>query len=374
MDTSLIASRMKPKSEPNLDTHNKLVAIKSLNWHRVYIQGLNGETRMPRARNTIISLDDTPYYHCVARCVRRAFLCGVDHYSGNNYEHRRQWLEDKLHSTAAAFAIRLCAYAVMSNHYHVVLHVRIDLANGWSDRDVVTRWHSLFSGNLLSQRFLLGESLSDIQMELLSKDIETWRARLCDISWYMRIVNEAIARKANQEDGCTGCFWEGRFKSQALLDDRALLACMAYVDLNPIRASMSDSPEKSDHTCVKQRIDALERNRPEKKTIESFVGSQADEIGISFRLIEYLELIDWTGRVLRDEQLPSGYKRGAIDNALPPILERLAFNDEAWTILTTKFELQFKHWVGSESIVKQTYSDKHYQRIPSTANHRNLLG
>jgi hypothetical protein len=119
---------------------------------------------------------------------------------------------------------------------------------------------------------------------------------------------------------------------------------------------------------MKQRIDALEKNRPEKKTIESFVGSQADEIGIPFRLTEYLELIDWTGRVLRDD------KHDVIDNALPPILERLAFNDEAWMILTTKFELQFKHWVGSENIVKQTYSDKHYQRIPSTANHRNLFG
>jgi hypothetical protein len=229
----------------------------------------------------------------------------------------------------------------------------------------VTRWHSLFSGNLLSQRFLLGEPLSDIQAKLLHKDIETWRARLCDISWYMRIVNEAIARKANAEDQCTGRFWEGRFKSQALLDERALLACMAYVDLNPVRASMSDSPETSDHTCVKQRIGALEKNQPEKRTIELFVGNQADQVGIPFRLIEYLELVNWTGRILRDG------KRGAVDNALPPILERLAFNEEAFT---TKFEQQFNHWVGSENIVRQTYSDKHYQRIPSTAKHKNLFG
>ena len=149
---------------------------------------------------------------------------------------------------------------------------------------------------------------------------------------------------------------------------------MAYVDLNPVRASMSDSPETSDHTCVKQRIDALEKNQPEKKTIESFVGSKADEIGLPFKLIDYLELVDWTGRVIRDEQLPSGYKRGEIDDSLPPILERLALTGEAWKILTTKFEQQFSHWAGSENIVKQTYSDKHYQRIPSTANHKNLFG
>lgn len=323
---------------------------------------------MPRARNTIISLDDTPYYHCVARCVRRAFLCGVDHYSGNSYEHRRQWLEDKLHATAAAFAIKLCAYAVMSNHYHVVLHVRADLANAWSDRDVVRRWHTLFSGNLMSQRFILDETLSPIQAKLLAKDIELWRARLSDISWYMRIVNEAIARRANAEDRCTGRFWEGRFKSQALLDECALLACMAYVDLNPIRASMAETPEASEHTCVKQRVDALKQNQSEKPTIESFTGSQAQAIGIPFKLIEYLELIDWTGRIIRDD------KRGKISERLPPILERLSFNQDAWKILTTQFEQQFKQWVGSEQIVKQAYSDKHYQRIPSTERHRALLG
>lgn len=323
---------------------------------------------MPQARNTIISLDDTPYYHCVARCVRRAFLCGVDHYSGSNYEHRRQWLEDKLHATASAFAIKLCAYAVMSNHYHVVLHVRADLAAHWSDREVLQRWHSLFSGNLISQRFLANEPLNNIQTKLLSKDIKLWRTRLCDISWYMRIVNEAVARKANKEDNCTGRFWEGRFKSQALLDERALLSCMAYVDLNPVRATMADSPEGSDHTCIKQRITSLEKNQSEKQTIESFVGNQAEAIGIPFKLCDYLELVDWTRRILRED------KRGHIDNKLPPILERLSFNEDAWKVLTTAFEQQFKQWVGSEQIVKQVYSDKHYERIPSTAKHKALLG
>ncbi|RBP49923.1 hypothetical protein DFR28_103355 [Arenicella xantha] len=122
----------------------------------------------------------------------------------------------------------------MSNHYHVVLRVRPEISAAWSDREVVRRWHSLFSGNVLSQRFMKGDVLDSVLRARLQLDIVEWRSRLTDISWFMRIVNEFIAREANKEDNCTGRFWEGRFKSQALLDDRALLSCMAYVDLNPM--------------------------------------------------------------------------------------------------------------------------------------------
>jgi REP element-mobilizing transposase RayT len=323
---------------------------------------------MTQPRETIVSVADTPYYHCVSRCVRRAFLCGQDHYSGKDYEHRRQWLEDKLHKTAKAFAIKLCAYAVMSNHYHVVLHIRPDLSNGWSDREVVKRWHLLFRGNLISQRYLANDVLLDAQRERLGEDIALWRERLCSPSWYMRIVNEAIARRANTEDNCKGRFWEGRFKSQALLDERALLACMAYVDLNPVRAKMAQNPEESEHTSVKARITALQKNISAQVTIAEFIGSNPDEHGLPFLLKDYLELTDWTGRLIRED------KRGSIDDQLPPILERLSLTQDAWKILTTRFEQEFKQWVGSEHIVRQVYSDKKYQRIPSTDHHRTLLG
>ena len=323
---------------------------------------------MTLPRSTLVSLADTPYYHCVARCVRRAYLCGVDSYSGTNYEHRRQWLEDKLHKTATAFSIKLCAYAVMSNHYHVVLRVQPDMAEAWSEREVIRRWHSLFSGNMLSQRFMNGDVLDTVLYKRLLEDVETWRSRLCDISWYMRIVNEFIAREVNKEDDCTGRFWEGRFKSQALLDERALLSCMAYVDLNPIRAKIAKTPETSNHTSIKARIDSLNSQTATQRNLEDFTGIRADTNGLPFKLADYIELVDWTGRIMRQD------RRGAIAAELSPILERLALNTDAWQVLTTQFETQFQYWVGSEHIVRQVCSDKHYQRIPSTLNHRQLLG
>jgi REP element-mobilizing transposase RayT len=317
---------------------------------------------MTQARSTLVSASDTPYYHCISRCVRRAFLCGYDSHSHTDYEHRRQWLEDKLNKTANVFAVNLCAYAVMSNHYHVVVHIHTDIATTWSKREVVRRWHSLFNGTYLSQRFDAREPLLPTQLEVLDHDIEIWRERLCSLSWFMKVVNESIARRANLEDQCTGHFWESRFKSQALLDERALLSCMAYVDLNPIRAKMANSPKTSDHTCIKSRIETLNGHRKPTLSIENFVGSKPDKTGLPFVLRDYLELVDWTGRIVRED------KRGKINSSLPPILERLSLDRNSWLILTTQFERQFGQWVGSEHIVRQVYSDRHYQRIPSTNN------
>jgi REP element-mobilizing transposase RayT len=322
---------------------------------------------MTLPRKSRVSLHDTPFYHCVSRCVRRAFLCGLDRYSGNDYQHRRDWLEDKLLATAEVFAIRLCAYSVMSKHYHVVLHVRPDVARSWSDLEVVQHWHRLFNGSIFSQRFALGESLSKAERRVLKSDIRKWRARLTDISWFMRIVNEFIARQANQEDQCTGRFWEGRFKSQALLDERAILSCMAYVDLNPIRANMAKAPESSEHTSIKKRIELLSLGQPTPGSMEVFVGIQEQNIGIPFILQGYLELVDWTGRIIRDD------KRGAIESDLPPLLRRLSLDGDSWKILTTEFELRFKPWVGSEHIMRQVCSDKHYQRSGSMRSSRLLL-
>ncbi len=159
---------------------------------------------MPQSRKTQVSLIDTPYYHCVSRCVRRSFLCGEDKFTGQSYEHRRSWVEERLLFLSSVFSISICAYAVMSNHTHVVVCVDKDTADGWSTEEVVKRWHQMYQGTLLSQRYQRGDKLSKGECISLDETVTIYRQRLYDISWLMRNLNEYIAREANKEEGCTG--------------------------------------------------------------------------------------------------------------------------------------------------------------------------
>ncbi|MDX2504798.1 MAG: hypothetical protein QNL62_10020 [Gammaproteobacteria bacterium] len=165
-----------------------------------------------------------------------------------------------------------------------------------------------------------------------------------DISWFMRCLNEHIARKANAEDKCTGCFWKGRFKSQALLNEQALLACMAYVDLNPIRADICDTLEESEYTSVRQRIEAITSKSGKGPVIKlaNFISSSQAEEGIPFSLKDYLELTDWTGRSVRAE------KRGLIKSGIPKILQKLNLDEQTWVDTVQSFSNDFHTFVGPE--------------------------
>ena len=243
------------------------------------------EARMATARNRQISLIDTPYYHCISRCVRRAFLCGEDKVTGQSFEHRRGWVKDKLLGLSQVFSIDVCTYAVMSNHTHIVLCVDEAQANAWSVDEILARWHQLFKGTLLTQQYCRGEALIEPLYQIVLETAEIYRQRLTDISWFMRILNENIARQANAEDNCTGRFWEGRFKSQALLDEAAVAACMVYVDLNPIRANIANTPESSEYTGIEQRISAVVQGKQPKQLLP-FAGNPRKNMpkGLAFKL------------------------------------------------------------------------------------------
>jgi len=317
---------------------------------------------MTRPRSALVSLADTPWYHCVSRCVRRAYLCGVDAATGKDFEHRRGWIVDKIKELAALFAIDVAAYAVMSNHYHLVVRVDSDRAAGWSDEEALQRWTQVFEGPLLVQRYLLPQARAKMGGAELAKVAEfaaVYRERLADLSWFMRRLNETVARMANAEDGCTGRFWEGRFKSQALLDEKAVLAAMAYVDLNPVRAGMAETPEESDHTSIQERLRqvqttgdtgqaAVEREpeastgpEPAQAALMPFDARGELPWAIPFGWAEYAELVDWTGRQARPD------KRGHIDSAQPILLARLGLEDEAFADMACHLLERFGVAVGA---------------------------
>jgi REP element-mobilizing transposase RayT len=300
---------------------------------------------MSKPRSQQISLLDTPYYHICSRTVRKAFLCGVDKETGASYEHRRTWIEKRIVQLSQVFAIDICSYAVMHNHLHLVLHVDVEQVKIWSTAEVLERWHKLFKGTLLTQKYCNKsneESLDKFQLAMVESSADIYKKRLMDISWFMRSLNEPIARQANKEDQCTGHFWEGRFKSQALLDEGALLSCMAYVDLNPVRAGIALTPEQSDFTSIQLRIQAAIKGE-QPSMLLPFVGSehQHKPTGITFSLQDYLILVDGTGRVLRDD------KRGAINAKSTSILARLHISDDSWLKLTSDFEGIFTGAVGT---------------------------
>ncbi|MCU4677283.1 hypothetical protein N7931_16795 [Catenovulum sp. 2E275] len=170
---------------------------------------------MAKPRSSLISLADTPFYHCISRCVRRSFLCGEDKVSGQCFDHRKLWLVERIKKLAAIFCIDIAAYAIMSNHYHLVLRVNTDLAKSLSDDDILLRWTTLYQPSFILSRYLAGRKPSQSEQLVLASLAKQYRERLTSISWFMRNLNEFVARQANFEDKCTGRFWEGRFKSQA---------------------------------------------------------------------------------------------------------------------------------------------------------------
>ena len=295
---------------------------------------------MTRPRSQIVSLTNTPYYHCVSRCVRRAFLCGNDRYSGQNFDHRKPWLVERMALLAEVFAIDIAAYAVMSNHYHVVLHVDRARSQSWSRDEVIHRWLRLYKGDPLIHRYREGELRTESEFAQLDRIVATWRERLSSISWFMRCLNEYIARQANREDDCTGRFWEGRFKSQALLDEAALLSCMAYVDLNPVRAGLCESLYESDFTSIQARIRRLGavkpemRRRPIPRLMPFGFGKEHEErpAALPFALREYIELVDWTGRIVQADT------KGCIPETALPILSALHLNGAQWRLLALEIQ------------------------------------
>ncbi len=298
---------------------------------------------MPAPRSTIVDEAVTPWYHCISRCVRRAFLCG------QGCEHRKQWIENRLKELVGVFAVECAGFAVMDNHLHVLVRLDSRKAREWSVDEVVRRWLSVFplrdtAGNALP--------VSQARVGLLAQDggwVAKARKRLGDLSWFMKCLKEPLARLANREDGCSGAFWEGRFKSIAVLDEESLLATAAYIDLNPVAAGLAATPEDSTHTSLRARLDHCRANGTAgtlRDDLSTQTRNPAQEAGLWLLPIDdhrprgegrvgliagctpscHLRLVDATSRVLRDGKT-------SLAPELAPIFQRLDVDQDAWQAL-----------------------------------------
>ncbi len=337
---------------------------------------------MPRqARREIIDPSQVEIVHCTQRCVRRAFLCGNDAVSGKSFEHRREWIKRRLEFLASIFGIECLTYSVMHNHTHMILRSRPDVVQSWSDEEVAVRWLRL-GPKKRSDDASSGE-ISQPETDMIANNEQRTaviRSRLSDMSWWMRYFSEHIARLANSEDEVTGHFWEGRYHAQPLLDESSLLACAVYVDLNPVRASLAETPETSKFTGAKDRIDdlvsdaavprdthdwerdverkhsgwmspiqlneAADHNGTTSKTVSPRRASERGFLYIG--LTQYIQLLDWTGR-----QLHAKYD-GVIPSCLAPILKRIGIDDRTWCRLINGFGRIFRRAAGTkESLSKE---------------------
>jgi hypothetical protein len=250
----------------------------------------------------------------------------------------------------------------MDNHLHIVMRLDPCGAKDFSDEEVARRWLQAFPA---SWDWTDENAVPEIDEQRLEKAlgdealIAKWRDRLEDLGWCLKALKEPISRRCNKEDHCTGAFWQSRFKSVLLLDQSALISCMAYVDLNPIRACMAATPEQSDYTGIQDRIDLrqlfekshglrshLRKGSPAQILIPMLSGDskplhspEADlwltpikacmtgDWGVldnGLNPDDYFTLLEETGRIIRDD------KRGSISRKLSPILKRLSLDVQAW--------------------------------------------
>lgn len=291
--------------------------------------------------NTVV--DEESCYHCISRCVRRAYLYGQDSYSGKNYDHRKDWVRDRLQFLVAVFCIEVLACALMDNHLHLLIRTQPDFLQALSSWDIARLWLTLYPP---PHGQATGEEIGALAQD--SKRIAILRKRLGSVSWFMKSLNEFIACKANKEDDCKGRFWEGRFRCQRICGESALLGCAVYIDLNPIRAKQAQTPEESKFTSAYERIELLKKGDSEEHLWLAPIQDTEKKKGfLSISLKEYLSILDETGRVIKKN------KRGAISSSLEPILVRLGLKPCGWIRLVEELGNAFSCVIGDKDSIRQ---------------------
>ncbi len=316
------------------------------------------------ARAEVFDPSEVAVLHICARVVRRCFLFGVDPVTGINHDHRKVWIEDQLKLLAANFGIDILSFAILSNHFHLILRSRPDVVETWDDSEVARRWLMLCPNRKKKDRS--PEEPNEFELNSIRNDPEklaTIRKRLSDVSWWMRLLCQNIGTRANQEDKQVGKFFQGRYRAVRILDEETLLACAAYVDLNPIRAAMAETLEASEFTSAQRRLQALQAATSIPTivtTVDSFLSPLtideknhaigpcanqtrercSDKGFLSMSTMDYLELLDASARMVRPD------KAGYTPSDVAPIFERLKLDSDYWRLQINDFGRLFSNVAG----------------------------
>ena len=341
------------------------------------------------ARSEVFDPQEVAIAHLYNRTCRRCFLMGFDQVSGKNFDHRKAWIEEYLKQFAQAFGIDLLAYAILSNHFHLILRSRPDVVATWSDDEVARRWLMLCPHRRKSDGSPLPPSEPEIKSiagcPIKCQEI---RERLSSFSWWMRLLCQRVAMRANHEEQESGRFFQDRFRATRLVDEASLLACASYVDLNVIRAAMAETLEQSDHTSVQKRVEVLKKGESRScddadaflaplaiNELHDPVGPCASSTGkrcsdkgfLGLQLVDYLALLDWTAR-----QVAAG-KRGVTPSATPSILVRLGLEPSAWCELVKDFGKLFCSVAGRPDYVDSMRCHRTHRRYHLRRRARELL-
>ncbi len=263
---------------------------------------------------------------------------------------RKDWIENRLKELDQIFAVSVGGFSLMDNHLHLLLRIDPDVASGWSDIEVVERWFKLFPPRGADRKPMkVSKEIMDARVANVTWVAET-RKRLSSLGWFMKCLKEPLARLANKQDECTGAFFEGRFKSIAILDEESLLSVCAYIDLNPVAAGIAPTPEASEHTSVKARVEHVKTSGRTEDLKAAELGSVAamrvssgleDDLWLvpiedrrqsgavregmrsGFTLCQYLMLVEYTGRMLREG-------KAAISLEVEDIFARLGSTAQTW--------------------------------------------
>lgn len=329
---------------------------------------------MPRqARSKLIDPAESQVIHCVQHCVRRATLLGDNPITGKDCCHRKEWVRERLQLLASVFGIDCLTYAVQSDGFHLVLRSRPDVVKSWKDEEVARRWLQLFRKNCGENDASAEPTEKEIKKLTRSKKgLAILRERLGNISWWMRCLSENIARRANKEDECRGRFWDGRFKAQLLLDDEAILACAAYVDVAPVRAAFADpTEEKTLSGCDDRLRDSRQskrrhaKSRSRKRSRRKQRGNWLGGFQLAPRpeapirkelppkaLTAYQKLITWTRARVRDKT------SGRVPIEVKKILSSLSLEADQWIELISRFDDIFGRAVGTADSLRREAANR----------------